>query len=300
VDSDQGYVPIPDGGKLYYRTVGSGPNTVVIPALHYLAADLEPLAQRHRLIFYDQRGRGGSDPIEDETLVWSDYEMCDLEAIRQHFNLDQMSLIGWSYLGGVTALYTLENNDRVRRLVLMCPIPPRLPSPYAPKEELNKRAKSRIDPLGVKGLDKMREAGIDSEEPAAYCREHNRVYLPGQMAKPEALARMHSDPCIYPNEWPQNVEQHWKKHFPPESMEFDWRHKLGEVTTPTLVIHGSEDFPVEASREWVSALPEACLLVIAGSGHFPHLEAPDVFFPAVERFLSGEWPDEERGHITSG
>jgi proline iminopeptidase len=290
VDNDQGYVSTPDGAQLHYRIVGSGPDTVVIPALHFLVADLDPLARQRRLIFYDQRGRGGSDSIEDEMLVWTDYEMRDLEAIRQHFNLDQMSLIGWSYLGGVTALYTLEHDDRVCRLVLMCPIPPRLPSPYVSVEELDKKAESRIDPLRVKRLEEMREAGVDSKDPVAYCRKHNRVYLPGQMAKPEALAHMCSDPCIYPNEWPQNVGQHWEKHFPPESMEFDWRSKLRGVRTPTLVIHGSEDFPVEASREWTSALPEARILTIEGSGHFPHLEAPGVLFPAVEQFLSGEWP----------
>jgi len=292
LDSDRGYISISDGGRLFYRIVGSGPDTIVIPALHNLVDDLAPLSQEHRLVFYDQRGRGGSDPVKDETLVWSDYEMRDLETVRQHFNLDQMSLIGWSYLGGVTALYTLEHDDRVRRLVLMCPIPPRLPSPYVSVDDLNKQAESRIDPLGIKRLEEMKEAGIDSEDPVAYCRAHNRVYLPGKMAKPETLAHMRSDPCIYPNEWPQNVGQHWQKHLPPKSMEFDWRPKLRGVRTPTLVIHGREDFPVEVSREWASALPEARILTIEGCGHFPHLEAPDVLFPAVEEFLNGEWPTE--------
>ena len=292
MNNHQGYAPTSDEGRLHYRIVGSGPDTVVIPGLHNLEADLTPLTRNHRLIFYDQRGRGGSDPVQDDSLVWSDYETRDVEAIRQHFDLEQTSLIGWSYLGGVTALYTLEHDDRVSRLVLMCPIPPRLPSPHITLEELDKQTESRIDPLGVKRLEEMREAGIDAKDPVAYCREHHRVYRPGQMGKPEALARMRSDPCIYPNEWPQNVGQHWKKHLPPESIKFDWRSKLEAIKTPTLVIHGSEDFPVEASREWVSALPQARLLVIEGSGHFPHLEAPDIFFPAVERFLSGEWPKE--------
>jgi proline iminopeptidase len=291
VHTDHGYVPTLDGARLHYRIVGSGSDTVVIPALHLLGADLERLARQRRLVFYDQRGRGGSDPIEDETLVWTDYEMRDLEAIRQHLNLDQMSLIGWSYLGGVAALYTLEHPDRVRRLVLMCPIPPRLPLPYFSVEELNEIAESRIDPAGIRTLEEMRGAGIDTKDPVSYCREHNRVHLPGRMARPEALARMRSDPCIYSNEWPQNLGGHWQKRFPPESMEFDWRSSLGAVTTPTLVIHGSEDSPVEVSREWVSALPEARLLVVEGSAHFPHLEAPDVFFSAVDEFLSGEWPE---------
>jgi pimeloyl-ACP methyl ester carboxylesterase len=38
-------------------------------------------------------------------------------------------------------------------------------------------------------------------------------------------------------------------------------------------------------------LPDARLIVIEGSGHFPPLERPDVFFPAVNEFLSGDWPE---------
>jgi pimeloyl-ACP methyl ester carboxylesterase len=45
------------------------------------------------------------------------------------------------------------------------------------------------------------------------------------------------------------------------------------------------------SREWVAGNPNARLLVIAGAGHFPHIEKPEVYFPAVERFLSGGWPE---------
>ena len=61
---------------------------------------------------------------------------------------------------------------------------------------------------------------------------------------------------------------------------------------PALVIHGAEDLiPVGASREWTATLPDAQLLIIPGSGHFPHLETPDLYFSAVDRFLNGEWPE---------
>lgn len=290
---NEGYVPVEEGVRLYYRTVGSGPNTVVIPNARSLAADFESLAQGHRLIFYDSRGRGGSDAIVDESLVWTDYEIGDLEAVRQHFGLEKMSLIGWSYLGGVTALYAMKYPERVSRLVLMCSVSPRWPAPHDDFEELGRKGESRIDPEGVKRLEEMRQAGIELEDPVGYCREYNRVYLPRQMGRPEALVRMRSDPCVFANEWPRNLEEHWRKHFPPESMEWDWRSRLSSLKAPTLVIHGTEDLiTLESSHEWVTALPQASLLVIEGSGHFPHLEAPEVFFPAVGRFLSGEWSEE--------
>ena len=59
------------------------------------------------------------------------------------------------------------------------------------------------------------------------------------------------------------------------------------------MIHGLEDLiPVEGAREWATSILQARLLCIPGVGHLPHLEAPEVFFPAINRFLTGEWPEE--------
>ncbi len=35
----------------------------------------------------------------------------------------------------------------------------------------------------------------------------------------------------------------------------------------------------------------ARLLKIPDSGHLPFVEQPDIFYPAVEQFLNGEWPE---------
>lgn len=283
---NEGYVLVEEGVRLYYRTVGTGPNTVVIANVWLLVADFESFAQDPRLIFYDSRGRGGSDAIVDESLVWTDDEIDDLEAVRQYFGLEKTSLIGWSYLGGVTALYAMKYPECVSRMVLMCSVSPRWPPPHDDFEELGRKGEARIDPEGVKRLEEMRQTGIELADPERYCREHNNVYLPRQMGRPEALTCMRSDPCVFPNEWPQNLEKHWQKHFPAESMQWVWRSMLSSLKAPTLVIHGTEDLiTLESSREWVTVLPQANLLVIEGSGHFPHLEAPKVFFPAVGKFL---------------
>jgi len=60
-----------------------------------------------------------------------------------------------------------------------------------------------------------------------------------------------------------------------------------------LVLHGSQDpIPVSAAKEWAAAFPNARLLLLEGVGHFPYVEAPGAFFPAVDVFLAGEWPKE--------
>jgi pimeloyl-ACP methyl ester carboxylesterase len=288
----EGYVPIERGLHLYYRMVGEGSNAVIISSAHFLEADLVPLAQGHRLVFYDARGRGRSDADLDESHIWTDYELRDLEAVCQHLGLERVSLIGWSYSGGVVALYAMAYPTRVNRLVLMCSISPRYPAPYNDEKAEEKKAESRLNPSDVKRLEEMRQAGLETSGPVVYCREHGKVHWPCQMGRPEALARMRSDPCVFQNEWPQNLSEHWRKHFPERSRKYDWRPRAASLNVPVLVIHGMEDLiPLESSQEWAGTLPNARLLAIPGSGHFPHLEAPEIYFPAVNRFLAGEWPD---------
>jgi len=191
-------------------------------------------------------------------------------------------------MGAIVALYAATYPARVDRLVLMCPIPPRSDAPYNDPEARAQKEKERIDPEGAKRLREMQQQGLDISDPETYCREFHRVMTPRQMGKPEALARTRSNPCAFPNEWPHNIT----KNFPPVITEWDLRQQVISAQVPTLVIHGEEDLiAVGASREWASTLPNSRLYIIPGSGHFPHLEAPELYFSAVDRFLSGEWPE---------
>ena len=45
--------------------------------------------------------------------------------------------------------------------------------------------------------------------------------------------------------------------------------------------------PVESARAMAQALPQAQLVVVAGAGHVPSLEAPEATAAALHRFLSG-------------
>ena len=64
---------------------------------------------------------------------------------------------------------------------------------------------------------------------------------------------------------------------------------LPAVTCPVLVVQGADDqYGTEAQ---VSAIADgvsgpAKRLVITGYGHSPHLEAPDILFPAIARFIA--------------
>ena len=97
----ESHVPV-KGGRLYVREIGSGTPVVVLhggPDFNhkYLLPELDDLASRFRLIYYDQRGRGKSsaDVSADEITIES--EVDDLDQLREHFGLDELSLLGHSW-----------------------------------------------------------------------------------------------------------------------------------------------------------------------------------------------------------
>lgn len=88
---DTGYVEVEPGVRLFYRVVGDGPATVVIPAGFFLEESLSGLAEGRRLIFYDMRDRGRSDSVPDLARVGIRQDLEDLETVRAHFDLERMS-----------------------------------------------------------------------------------------------------------------------------------------------------------------------------------------------------------------
>jgi 2-hydroxymuconate-semialdehyde hydrolase len=62
---------------------------------------------------------------------------------------------------------------------------------------------------------------------------------------------------------------------------------LSRVRVPVLALHGERDrvSPVLVSERLVAALPDARLVVVAGAGHWIHVDRPDEFCTLVEEFL---------------
>src|SRR5688500_5901179 len=127
--ADEGFVDAGAGVRLYYRIVGNGAEPIVL--IHggpgftsdYLADDLEALAQTQSLFVYDQRGIGRSTLVSDSTALAAQRYVEDLEAIREHLGLEQMTLLGHSWGAAPATLYAIQYPGRVRRMILVGTIP---------------------------------------------------------------------------------------------------------------------------------------------------------------------------------
>jgi proline iminopeptidase len=282
----EGFITVEPGVRVAYRIVGSGPETLVVPWPD-ATRDLDRLGNGRRLILYNPRGRVASDLV-DPSRVSFENELADLEAVRRHFGLERMMLLGWSHYGMMTAVYTIRHPERVSRLVQMTPGGPRR-TPYL--DEGMKTMRERVDGDAWTRLEERKKSGGFAGHPDALCRENRRVTLAAFLADPRNVSKISDESCRFATEQPDNQDKWWGALF--GSMgDWDYRKEARTLPMPRLVIQGEKDFiPMEGSREWAQGNPNARLLVIEGSGHFPHLEKPDVYFPAVEKFLSGGWPE---------
>jgi fermentation-respiration switch protein FrsA (DUF1100 family) len=61
------------------------------------------------------------------------------------------------------------------------------------------------------------------------------------------------------------------------------------VRAPTLMVHGSADrlVPLASARRVARLRPDWAFVVFDGVGHIPHVETPERFAAAVERWLAG-------------
>jgi pimeloyl-ACP methyl ester carboxylesterase len=69
---------------------------------------------------------------------------------------------------------------------------------------------------------------------------------------------------------------------------FDRRAELPNIAVPTLLIAGEHDpaAPPKTMQRMQAAIPGARLVVLPGTGHFPHLERPAAFRAALLPFLA--------------
>ncbi len=122
-NAGEGYIKSKDGVELHYQIIGSGTDTVVV--LHggpgfdkgYLAPDLEPLGKSNVVIFYDQRGSGKSTLVTDTAIINIDAHITDLEAVRQHFSMGKLSIIGHSWGALLAARYALHHPEQVHKII---------------------------------------------------------------------------------------------------------------------------------------------------------------------------------------
>jgi proline iminopeptidase len=278
--SREGFIEVEQDVRLYFRSLGEG-ETVVIPLVSW-TEEFDALAGGRQLIFYDPRNRGQSTAVPLERISFQN-DVCDLEVIRNHFGLAKMSLIGWSYFGGIVARYAMEFPEHVQRFVMVC-CPPIRRSPHS--DAVNRVMADRINAVAPGFLQELQASPSPGPEQLRKLWELLREVRKGS----NPLRPLRGNPSQFHNESPEKVSAVFQRAMQTQG-DWDWREDAKRASCPSLFVFGTADFlPFEAACEWQEYLPNAKVFTMDGVGHFPSLEDPDRFFAALDVFLGGQWP----------
>lgn len=282
------YVTTGDGVRLFVQTVGNGPDVVIIPNRVYLADTFARLAEGRTLLFCDPRNRGLSDRITDRTKIENGvhHDVDDFDAIRRHFGVERVSLIGHSYMGVVVALYGMKYPAHVRRLVQIGPMGPDYATQYPP--HLANADATLGDVLARLGELQQERALHD---PKQFCRRFWSILRRLYVVDPDDADRLGWEPCDLPNE--MAFMQPWSEHVLPSIQRLQLTaDDFARISAPVLTVHGRKDrsSAYGGGRDWALRLPNARLLTVDHAAHVPWIEEPDLVFGAIRRFLEGGWP----------
>jgi proline iminopeptidase len=285
----EGYAPVADA-SLYYRDIGQGPPIIVLhggPSFdhNYLLPDLDRLADTYRLIYYDQRGRGQSAGNIQPAEVSVQSEMNDLEALREHFQLESVALLGHSW-GGLLALeYALRHPERVSRLILLNTAPASYDDCALFVRERDVNAGSDVEIL----RDLESRPGYAEGDDLDARADYYRVYFRSTLRSPELLDRLIQNLQVG---WTKEGivkagvvgNRLWQESY--ESTEYNLLPALTQVRIPTLILHGDYDFvPVACATHIAEAVPGARLVVLRDCGHFSYIERPDEVRSTLDEFF---------------
>jgi pimeloyl-ACP methyl ester carboxylesterase len=261
--------------NIAYQVVGDGPfDLIYVPGwisnvdlmwdepAH--AHVLERFASFARLILFDKRGTGLSDPVPPDRLPTLEERMDDVRAVLDAVDCERAAVFGFSEGGLMSVLFAATYPERTTALVLYGVFAKRLWSPdypWAPKpedrareiEELERNWAERMD------LDKLAPSEDDAfkDRMATYFR---RSASPGAAA---ALMRMNT--------------------------QIDVRDILPTIQAPTLVLHRRDDLDasVEEGRWIAGRIPGAKFVELPGDAHTLWAGNTDDIVDEIEEFLTG-------------
>ena len=284
---------IPAGSaSLYARDIGQGTPMIVLHGgpdfdSGYLLPDLDRLAGRYRLIYYDQRGRGRSaDGVgPDDVTLASDLD--DLDTVRQHFHLAAPVLLGHSWGTTLALEYALRHPTHVSRLILMNPAP-------ASASDLAIFRKAYLEALGA-DMDRQRAiaatAAYKEGDPETVA-ERYRIHFKHALVRPADYEKlMATMKARFISQGKAGIVEAraaedrlmrdtWQKD------GYDLMPKLRELKIPTVVITGDHDFiPVAIADHIARALPDSRLVTLEDCGHFAYLECAAGVRTAIDEFF---------------
>lgn len=273
------------GASIAYQVVGEGPfDLVMVPGfVSHVEANWEfPGARRFfnrlgsfsRLILYDKRGTGLSDPVSEVPSM--EQRVADLHAVLDAAGSERPAILGVSEGGPLAIQFAASHPERARVLVLYGTAPRFTHAPdfewAAPPRALEVMLKTIEEQWGEGALWEMFAPSLAEDSTAReQWGQFQRIAASPSMARAvtEALTKI------------------------------DVRSLLPQIQVPALILHraGEIAIPVQSARYTAEVIPGAKLVELPGRDHVPFVGDVDALVGEIEEFLTGERHSDEAERV---
>ena len=270
-------------GHVAYQVIGSGPrdlvfvpnwasNVEIMWEEPSLARFLRRLATFSRLLCFDKRGTGASDPVTLDALPTLEQWMEDVRSVMDAVGSERTVLLGDAEGGQMAMLFAATYPERVSALILTnatarhlrdVDYPCGLPARSVPRflELMRQR-------WGNGGLVPVMAPSL------AHDAQLRRWY-----GRYERLSLS-----------PRAINAYYTSH-----LERDLRSVLPTIQVPTLVLHraGNQHIRVGHGRYIAEHIPGAKYVELPGEEHYFHSGDTEAMLAEIEEFLTGVRPAAE-------
>jgi pimeloyl-ACP methyl ester carboxylesterase len=261
------YFQTSDDCRLYYKTHAFDTAKPALVFLNgttqtalYWEAHRKVFSDRFRLLMYDARAQGKSEVGKKKLSL--QLHVADLEKLFDHLEMGKSHLVGLSHGAQVALAFSVQNPQRVSRLVL-CSLG------AIHSDHTQAIVQSWLETLKENGLEAMARETLLAAFGKQYLADNKRTLsmMVGAIAarnKPHAL-RAHLEALTrYPS-----------------PLQF-----AEKIASPALVLSGADDPLVsKKSAEKIAAAVKGRHLEVPGIGHNIPTEAPQIFNDTVLDFL---------------
>ncbi|MDQ3644296.1 MAG: adenylate/guanylate cyclase domain-containing protein [Actinomycetota bacterium] len=261
--------------RVAYQVFGEGPRDLVLAPGFVsnleLAWEYPPyerfmrrLASFARVIVFDKRGSGLSDPVEAAATL--EERMDDIRAVMDAAGSERADVFGWSEGASMAAVFGASRPDRVSGLVLYGVFARGTPAegyPWAVSRD-------------------AWELWLEENEDEVWGQGFSLLMLAPSRFEDETLVRW----------WGRFERQSMSPKMSRAAlrldMELDIRDVVSSIRVPTLIMHRTGDvLPVEGARWLARQVPGARFVELPGEDHWPWTSDPDQIVDEVEEFLTG-------------
>ena len=268
--------------SLFVEVVGHGYPLALMHggpgADHWSMSPFRRLADEFTLVFYDHRCNGRSDGPPVSSMTWENLT-ADADALRKRLGFDRWAVLAHSFGGQVALEYALRYPESLSHLILV----DTGGSEWWPRHNAPRLLTGRGYRRSTVELARRFFAGrIAPNEMLPAMMRFGRAYyyhgrglrhVAGAMLRGEWRAKVRPEPLIYAG---RELMDGWTV-----------MDRLGEITVPTLVIAGRDDFlfPPEHQVTLAAGFANGRLHIVERAGHNPHEERTAEVMAAVRAFL---------------